>query len=283
MESYFRAKRTLFLPEGGNEIEVAVINADDPWGERLSKEVRGRCLRYGFAPDAEVRAARAVLQAGGTELEIATSHETLPVRTHLLGRPNVYNCLAAFAAGLALGLDAHAILEGIASRQGVPGRMERVPCGQPFEVIVDYAHTPDALRNVLQTLSQLPHRRILTVFGCGGDRDRSKRPLMGEIAAQLSDLVIATSDNPRTEDPREILEQIHPGLCAGKAEHRSIVDRREAIQEALSRARKGDVVLIAGKGHETYQIIGREAHPFDDREVARSVLLARSPAAGGGP
>ena len=181
--------------------------------------------------------------------------------------------MAATGAALTLGLGIDAIARALETVAGVPGRMELVQAGQPYAVIVDYAHTPDALEKLLETVAGLPHREIITVFGCGGDRDRTKRPVMGRIAVRKSDLVIVTSDNPRTEDPLAILEEIRPGLEQGPASFELVQDRREAIGRALSLARPDDVVIIAGKGHETYQSIGSETHPFDDRAVAREWIL----------
>ena len=281
MESYYRAKRLLFVPEGGNQLEVAAVNIDDPFGARLAGEIPCPVLRYGFGAGAEVRALDAAdRRAGvrgtgpiaGTDLRLATPRGELRVSSRLIGRPNAYNVLAACSAGLALDLEPDVLRRGLESLEGVPGRMERVDCGQPFTVVVDYAHTPDALEGALLTLAELPHRRIITVFGCGGDRDRAKRPVMGRIAATRSDVVIATSDNPRSEQPERILAEIQAGLDQGGAERHVMPDRREAIAAALERAELGDIVLIAGKGHETYQVVGDRSFPFDDRDVARRVL-----------
>jgi len=191
----------------------------------------------------------------------------------------VENVLAALGAALALGLDPETALRGISSVAGVPGRLERVVAGQDFTVVVDYAHTDDALKNLLETVRELKPRRLITVFGCGGDRDRTKRPLMGAVAARLSDVVVVTSDNPRSEPPEAILEEIQRGMNGGRrAERHAIVDRREAIVRALEMAGSGDAVVIAGKGHETYQVLRDRTVPFDDRQIAREVLmrLARS-------
>ena len=272
MESYYQAKRLLFVPEGENRVHLAAVNIDDPWGERLAGEVPCPVLRYGFRSEANVRALDLRQGTSSSDLRIATPGGELSLRSGLIGRPNAYNILAAVSASIGLRIPLESVRAGIESSQGVPGRMERVDCGQPFTVVVDYAHTPDALEKALETLSQLPHRKIITVFGCGGDRDRKKRPLMGEIASRRSDRVIVTSDNPRTEDPERILSEIEPGLKSGGGNYSRIADRREAIGVALHEAGEGDVVLIAGKGHESYQVIGTEAFPFDDRSIAREIL-----------
>jgi UDP-N-acetylmuramyl-tripeptide synthetase len=197
----------------------------------------------------------------------------LEVGTPLIGRFNVQNLLAALGAGLALGIPKDALVHGLGSLRGVPGRLERVVAGQDFKVIVDYAHTDDALKNLLETVRELRPRRLITVFGCGGDRDRTKRPLMGAVASRLSDVVILTSDNPRSEPPEAILEEIRRGIPRSRsADVHAIVDRREAIARALEMGREGDVVVIAGKGHESYQQIRDRAVPFDDRQVARDIL-----------
>ena len=272
MESYYQAKKLLFVEEGNNRLETAVINADDPYGVRLAQEAACPVLRYGFGPQAGVRAIETSSHTDRTKLRVATPRGELHITSHLLGRPNTYNILAATGAALGLGLDPNVIQDGIEALRAVAGRMELIDCGQPFTVLVDYAHTEDALKKILETIAQLSHKKIITVFGCGGDRDRTKRPAMGFIAGNLSDLVIATSDNPRTEDPRQILAEIEDGLTKGKALYTLIVDRRAAIREALSLAAEGDVVLIAGKGHEQYQVLGAKVIPFDDRAVAREIL-----------
>jgi UDP-N-acetylmuramoyl-L-alanyl-D-glutamate--2,6-diaminopimelate ligase len=272
MESYYRAKKILFTPEGENQVETAVINTDDDYGRRLASEISCRVVRYGFGEEADVRATECRFEADGTEMVIGSPAWVIRLRSRLIGRPNAYNVLAAVAAALSLDLHTEAIRRGIESLAGVTGRMERVDAGQPFLVIVDYAHTPDALAKLLETVRGLPHKKLITVFGCGGDRDRTKRPVMGEIAARLSDRVIATSDNPRSEDPAAILNEIEVGLKKGPAAYEMVPDRRAAIEAAVAGAEKGDAVVIAGKGHETYQVIGTQVLPFDDREVARAVI-----------
>ncbi len=275
MERYFNAKRILFSAGNGNGIESAVINTDDPYGKRLAAEVQMPVLRFGFGEQADIRAISYTSHFGGTDLDCETPAGKIRFRLHLVGRPNVYNVMAAIGAALGLGLDPETIRAGIEHLKGVPGRMELVDAGQDFSLIVDYAHSPDSLQNLLETVRQLPHERLIAVFGCGGDRDRAKRPVMGGIAAKMSDFVFATSDNPRTEDPLQILKEIEPGLRQGTAPYKIIADRREAIASAISMAKRGDAVVIAGKGHEDYQIIGNRVIPFDDRKLAGELILER--------
>lgn len=273
MESYYRAKRLLFVPEGGNQIDWAVINTDDPYGRRLAAEISCPRVSYGFTSGADIHLRSHENRAEGVDLHIETPKGDLTVRSRLVGRPNIYNIMASGGAALCLGVELDFIREGIESLEGVPGRMELIDAGQPFSVIVDYAHTPDALENLLETVSALPHGSLITVFGCGGDRDRTKRPMMGEIAGRMSDFVVATSDNPRSEDPLAILDEIEKGLREASGRYQLVPDRRKAIGLALSMARKNDLVVIAGKGHENHQVIGARALPFDDRVVARELIL----------
>ena len=279
MEAYFAAKRRLFemLPAGA----PGVINLDDPRGPSLV-EIASRPVTYAINNKADVTPGPIEMTLAGLRVDIKTPKGIVPVTSKLVGRPNVYNILAATAAAMALDVPTEAIARGIANLAGVPGRFEVV--SQPHDdvtVVVDYAHTDDALRNLLETARPLTSERLVTVFGCGGDRDRSKRPLMGMVAARLSDVVVITSDNPRSEDPKRIIEEIERGIPAGtQASTRapmveSVVERAEAIERAISIASKGDVVLIAGKGHEKYQQIGDRVLPFDDGEVARAALARR--------
>ena len=248
MDAYFEAKRRLFV-EGDRP--PAAINVGDEWGRRLAAD-RPDALTYGFAEDAALRPDALV----GIELK-------------LRGRFNVGNALAAMAGARLLGVDDDAVARGIEAVGGVPGRFESVDEGQPFTVIVDYAHTPDSLENVLATARELSSGRVICVFGCGGDRDRGKRPVMGRIAGELADLPIVTSDNPRSEDPRAIIEEIAAGA---EGELEVVPDRRQAIARAIESAEPGDVVVIAGKGHEQGQQFRDRTVPFDDREVAREAL-----------
>ena len=277
MEEYFSAKRRLFemLPDGA----PAVINVDDPRGSTLA-EAASRPVTYGIARPADVTPGAIAYSLTGLEFDVRTPQGTVRVRSSLAGKPNVYNILAAVAATAALGLPLSAIEHGLGDLKGVPGRFERVSGPvDDITVIVDYAHTDDALRNLLETARPMAERRLITVFGAGGDRDRTKRPLMGMVAARLSDIVVITSDNPRTEDPARIIEEVsrgaEPERRQSHAELLTIVDRREAILDAVRRAKPGDVVLIAGKGHETYQEVGGRRLPFDDAAVARDALEAR--------
>jgi UDP-N-acetylmuramyl-tripeptide synthetase len=275
METYFRAKQLFFSPEGCNNIETAVINVDDPYGRRLADTVHTPTLRFGFDKTADIHALEFQSRADNSDLELETPAGKLRFHLHLIGRPNAYNTMAATGAALSLGMDLESIRTGIEALKGVPGRMELVHAGQDYMVIVDYAHSPDSLDNLLMTVSQLPHRKVIAVFGCGGDRDRAKRPIMGEIAARMSDIVIATSDNPRSEDPLAILSEIEPGLRNGPAPYKIIPDRRQAIESAIRMAGAGDAVVIAGKGHEDYQILGNQVIPFDDRKLAAELILRR--------
>jgi UDP-N-acetylmuramoyl-L-alanyl-D-glutamate--2,6-diaminopimelate ligase len=275
MENYFRAKQLLFSPESGNRIETAVINMDDPYGNRLEQSVGCPVLRFGFHESANIHVRDCRSHTQHTDLVLATPAGEAEFRTRLIGRPNMYNIMAAVGAAHCLGFDLDKICNGIEALNEVPGRMELVDAGQDFAVIVDYAHSPDALENLLKTVAQLPHKKLITVFGCGGDRDRTKRPIMGVIAANMSSLVLATSDNPRSEDPLEILREIEIGLKKGTAPYKIVPDRHQAIESAVGTAEEGDVVIIAGKGHEDYQIIGSQVIPFDDRKLARDLIRKR--------
>jgi UDP-N-acetylmuramoyl-L-alanyl-D-glutamate--2,6-diaminopimelate ligase len=272
IEDYFGAKMQLFSPENSNGLESAVTNADDPYGQKIPDYFNGPVLRFGFDSQADIHVIGCNTRADGTDLALATPAGEIAMRTGLIGRHNIYNIMAAAGAALCLKIDTESIRGGIESMQGVPGRFERVDAGQDFTVIVDYAHTPDALENLLKLASQLPHERVITVFGCGGDRDKSKRPVMGSIAVEYSDLSIVTSDNPRSESPLDIIKDIETGMHEGPGIYRIVPDRREAIEQAVATAGEGDIVVIAGKGHEDYQIVGTSRKPFDDRKVARESI-----------
>jgi UDP-N-acetylmuramoyl-L-alanyl-D-glutamate--2,6-diaminopimelate ligase len=279
MEAYFAAKRRLFemLPDDA----PGVINLDDPRGAALV-EICRKPITYAITAEADVTPGPIEMTLSGLRFDAKTPKGTAHISSKLVGRPNVYNILAATAAAAALDIPVAAIETGIATLAGVPGRFEVVSQDtDQVTVVVDYAHTDDALRNLLETARPLSARRLITVFGCGGDRDRSKRPLMGMVAARLSDVVVITSDNPRSEDPARIIEEIERGIPAGRDSSsrapvvESVVDRAAAIERAVSIANAGDVVLIAGKGHEKYQQIGDRVLPFDDGEAARAALAKR--------
>jgi UDP-N-acetylmuramoyl-L-alanyl-D-glutamate--2,6-diaminopimelate ligase len=275
MESYFQAKRRLFemLPRDA----PSLINLDDPRGPSLV-EIAGRPVTYAVNRQADITPGPLTFSLQGLVFDVRTPRGTLHIKSSLVGRPNVYNILSAVSAATALGLSFDAIERGISSLDGVPGRFQVVSRAKDdVTVVVDYAHTDDALRNLLETARPLTAGRLITVFGCGGDRDRTKRPLMGAVAGRLSDLIIITSDNPRSEDPAKIIEDIQRGITVDTRRDTSqrmltYLDRREAIGKAVELARQGDVVLIAGKGHEKYQIVGAEVRPFDDVAVARDAL-----------
>ncbi len=271
-ESYFAAKRRLFEGLGTEPPGVSVINLDDPWGKRLLDLPLPRRITYGMGSDAEVSPKRWSQSSAGLRGIISTPQGPLEITSPLVGRANLANILAATATAVGLGLPAEAIVRGLADLRQVPGRFERVDEGQPFLVVVDYAHTDDALRNVLSVARELASNRLIVVFGCGGERDRTKRPLMGEVAGSMGDLVILTSDNPRGEDPLRIMSDALVGLQKTGKPYVAEVDREPAIRKALEAAGPGDVVVLAGKGHETYQVLKDGPVPFDDRQVARKVL-----------
>lgn len=285
MESYRAAKGLLFSRLGNGYSpdpearSFAVLNADDEASAEYRRLTAAETITYGLREEADVRAEEIRITPQGTEFTVRTFAGSAKVSMKLLGRFNVYNALGAIATTLAEGVSLERIANSLERVDVVDGRMELVREGQTFPVIVDYAHTPDGLENALATIKEFAEGRIITVFGCGGDRDRSKRPIMGRIAGEYSDVVLCTSDNPRTEDPMAILSDIEPGIASsGIAQDRYelVPDRRTAIRKAVEMARPGDVVLIAGKGHETYQIIGKVTHPFDDREVAREAIRRRT-------
>jgi UDP-N-acetylmuramoyl-L-alanyl-D-glutamate--2,6-diaminopimelate ligase len=277
MDDYFAAKRILFSGCGTKEPRVAVLNADDESGLQLTKFSKVRSAEvftYGLTK-ADFHASKLDMSAQGTRFNIITPDEMIPVASQLIGRVNVYNILAASAAAYARGCPSEAIAAGVANCRRVPGRFERVDCGQPFTVVVDYAHTDDALRNLTSLAREFVKAsgsRVITVFGCGGDRDRSKRPLMGEAAGKGSDFVVLTSDNPRSEDPLAIINDAVVGLQRSGGKYTTEPDRRTGIHLALSEARAGDMVLIAGKGHEQVQITKSGTVPFDDKLVAAEGL-----------
>jgi UDP-N-acetylmuramoyl-L-alanyl-D-glutamate--2,6-diaminopimelate ligase len=284
MEAYAAAKRRFFfelLAEGDKPGRSAVLNADDPagaaWAEALAVRLPGRVVTFGLGSDRAVRPRAHESSLAGISLEAETPIGRIALRSPLTGEHNVMNLLGAMGTGIALGLTPEGIARALQGVASVPGRFERVDAGQDFLVVVDYAHTPDALRRVLETARRLTRGRLGVVFGAGGDRDRGKRPIMGQIAARLADRIWITSDNPRSEHPDAIIDEIARGVAPPPREGQSRhPDRREAIRAALDWARQGDTIVIAGKGHETYQVIAGQVLPFDDRAVARQALAERS-------
>jgi UDP-N-acetylmuramoyl-L-alanyl-D-glutamate--2,6-diaminopimelate ligase len=276
MESYFTAKRRLFemLPAGA----PAVVNLDDPRGDALMRTVSNP-ITYAISKPADVTPGPLSLTWQGVEFDVRTPRSQLHVRSRLVGRPNVSNILAAVSTATALDLPVGAIEKGLAELENVPGRFQMVSDARDsIAVVVDYAHTDDALKNLLETARPLAHRRVITVFGCGGDRDRTKRPLMGAVASRLSDVVVVTSDNPRGEDPARIIEEIKLGIQISErpaGTFFAIVDRVDAIEQAIQMAEPGDLVLLAGKGHEKTQVIGKQELPFDEVILARAALDRR--------
>lgn len=272
MKQYRKAKERLFTGLAGDDT-FGVVNVDDPAADHFIKASPVSCLTYGAKGDCRAKKIKVRLDA--TAFDLKTPWGKATVALPLLGLHNVANALCAVTICGGLGIPLEKIVAGLESVQNVPGRFERVDAGQDFVVVVDYAHTEDGLRNVLQAARAICNKRVLCVFGCGGDRDKTKRPKMGAAAAELADFSIITSDNPRTEDPHRILLDIEVGVQRMRnkdVDYRVIEDRAEAIRTAIAMARKGDLVLIAGKGHEDYQIVGTTKHHFDDREVARTAL-----------
>lgn len=267
---YFSAKKRLFgrLKKGG----AAILNKDDRKVASLERSLRAKVVTFGTKARSAVRARDISLTMGGTSFTVDTPGGQLTVATKLIGMHNVSNILASIACAMALGIDAGAIVRGVKSVAAVPGRLEAVDAGQPFRVFVDFAHTEDALFNVLSLLKGVASKRILTVFGCGGNRDRTKRPRMGKTACRLSDHVIITSDNPRFEEPETIVSEIESGVKDEFSNYTVVVDRKEAIARAFALAAEDDIVVIAGKGHETYQVVKDTVMPFDDRDVALTIL-----------
>jgi UDP-N-acetylmuramoyl-L-alanyl-D-glutamate--2,6-diaminopimelate ligase len=279
MEEYFNSKQVLFAGCGTDAPRVAVLNTDDDYGQKLvkvSKKHGSQIVTYGLTRG-DFRAGNLSITSRGSRFDLITPAESVPLFSPLIGRVNVYNVMAAAAAAYARGCNAGQIARGIGNLARVPGRFERVDCGQPFTVVVDYAHTDDALRNLTALAREFVQEagnrgRVITVFGCGGDRDRAKRPLMGEAGGRGSDFAVLTSDNPRSEDPLGIINDALVGLQRSGARHKIEPDRRSAIELAIREASPGDIVLVAGKGHEKIQITRDGSIPFDDVEVAREVL-----------
>ncbi|MDP2872632.1 MAG: UDP-N-acetylmuramoyl-L-alanyl-D-glutamate--2,6-diaminopimelate ligase [Bacillota bacterium] len=286
-DNYVTAKAKLFMmlgapPAGkgdaGRGLRAAVVNGDDPVAPSMRRATPADVpyVTFGHGPGCDLRALDVDLGPAGASFTAAYGQRRLPISLRLPGRFNVQNAMAALTVGLVSGCDPETCVAALSGMDGVPGRFERVDAGQPFAVIVDYAHSPDSLENVLVTARELTTGRLMVVFGCGGDRDRTKRPVMGRIAAERADEVLVTSDNPRSEDPDAIIAEIVAGFMPGMAGRwRVVADRAAAIRAAIETAGPGDMVVIAGKGHETYQILGPDTIHFDDREVARQALLER--------
>lgn len=278
MENYKLAKAKLFdMVSDENNVKngkCAVINIDDEAGKTMQEHAKCRQLTYAINNEASLKAENVQVLASGAKFDIKVGQASLPLDLKITGIFNIYNVMAAVGAAMAEGVPVPIIKATMDEFTSVPGRFELVRGGQDYSVIVDYAHTPDGLENILKTARQIAKKRIITVFGCGGDRDRTKRPIMGRIAAELSDVIIATSDNPRTEDPQIILNQVVEGVRekAGDKQHEDIIDRREAIFRAVEIAETDDIVVIAGKGHENYQILKDKTIHFDDKEVALEAI-----------
>lgn len=271
MDRYFDAKKKLFFLN--QKKRIAVINTDDSWGKKLIAEIPIGIITYGLDPAAIIRGEKYKLSEEGIELSVGYPGGTIALRSSLLGKPNLYNILASVAVALTLNISTTAIKEGVVSLAGIPGRFEKIENSMDLHIFVDYAHTDDALRNLLQTVRGQNPPRILLVFGAGGDRDRTKRARMGRVAGALADWTIITSDNPRSEDPLAIIAEIEKGIKeTGEKKYEIQPDRRKAIEQALAKGEKGDYILVAGKGHEDYQIIGQTIIPFQDAEVIRKIL-----------
>jgi UDP-N-acetylmuramoyl-L-alanyl-D-glutamate--2,6-diaminopimelate ligase len=271
MKDYLDAKSKLFSSlKGKKQTKISILNGDDSSFSKLSQASAAPVVSYGIHNEVDYRAENVEVTSEGVRFVVCFRDSRQDVQYSTPGVFSVYNALAAFVWGVERGYTPGSVAEALAEIPGVPGRFESIRLGQPFQVIVDYAHTPDGLENVVRTARDFTKGRLITVFGCGGDRDRGKRPIMGEAASGLSDFVIVTSDNPRTEDPDQIIKEVLVGVTG--VDHVALRDRREAIWGACRMAKVGDTILIAGKGHETYQIFGTEVHPFDDREVAREAL-----------
>ena len=275
IERYFEAKKKLFL--FNQQQRMAVINTDDRWGKKLTEELHMDMITYGLNPEAVIRAEEFALSEKGIEMVLHYPGGKMKISSPLLGRPNVYNILAAVAVALVLNIPEASISDGISSLREVPGRFERIKNSLGLHIIVDYAHNDDALRNLLETAKELAPQKVILVFGAGGDRDKSKRPRMGEVAASLADHIIITSDNPRSEDPFAIISDIERGMKkSGYNQYEVEADRRKAIEQALAIATPGDYVLVAGKGHENYQIIGDRIIPFNDIGIIQELLERRT-------
>lgn len=267
-ENYFLAKARLFT--GLSSVSSSIINGDDPYGQKLVGMTKSRVLTYGISDQTDITAKDIKTSVRGSSFKLRVKGKEILIETKLIGLHNVYNILAAVGVGLSENIPLDVIAQGIAAMKHVPGRLERIDSPKGFSVFIDYAHTEDALKNVLEAIRQIGPQKIITVFGCGGDRDKTKRPKMGAVAGQLSDMVIVTNDNPRSEDPQAIINEIIAGFTAKN--YQTIADRKEAIHKAIDLAKSGDVVLVAGKGHEDYQIFKDKTIPFNERQIVEKYL-----------
>jgi len=277
MEEYGAVKTSFFQDFSRGKIEVGektvIINHDDPLSRKILQVIETPVISYGLRTPSDLFASDISLSRGGSSFDLHWKDSVYKVLIALPGRHNIYNALAAIGLGLSEGIELPDIINSLQKIRGISGRLEQVDTGRGFDLFIDYAHTPDGLENVLGALREIGYRRIIVVFGCGGDRDETKRPLMGEVAARLADRVIVTSDNPRSEDPEKIINDILSGIIRVDNRVTAIVDRRVAIEEACNQAKRGDVVLIAGKGHERKQIFRDTIIPFSDREVSKEILV----------
>ena len=271
MDNYFEAKNMLF-----SMCKTAVINVDDSYGAKIADQAKCVKMTYAIDNEADFMAENLRISARGILFDLLNKDVKYAARLGIPGRFSVYNAMAALVSCIGLGIDAEEALTALTVAQGVKGRAETVYTDTDYTVIIDYAHTPDGLENIISTVSEFAQGRVITLFGCGGDRDNTKRPIMGEIAGKLSDYCIITSDNPRTEDPALIIRQIEEGIKKTDCEYVTILNRREAISYALSIGEKGDCIILAGKGHETYQIIGKEKIDFDERDVIKEILEGKA-------
>ncbi len=267
MENYYLAKRMLF-----DVCDRGVVNLDDAAGQRIAGDAPCPLVTYSIDAESDFQAQALRISPRGVIFDLHTAEKTLSVRLGIPGKFSVYNALAAFAACVSLGIEPEKIVDALLVAKGVKGRAETVYTRTDYTIIIDYAHTPDGLENIVKTVKGFAQGRVVTLFGCGGDRDPVKRPIMGEIAGQLSDFCIITSDNPRTEEPMSIIRQIEAGMKQTSCAYTVIENRREAIRFAIETAKPGDCIILAGKGHETYQIIGTEKRHFDEREVIHDIL-----------
>ncbi|QCX32584.1 UDP-N-acetylmuramoyl-L-alanyl-D-glutamate--2,6-diaminopimelate ligase [Caloramator sp. E03] len=267
MENYFNAKMRLF-----DWCDVAVINTDDEYGKRAAKSIEGKVITFGIENEAQVMGENIVISEKGTNFNIKYEDKVLPISLNLPGKFNVYNALGAAAACIGIGIPIDCVKKGLESLEVVPGRSEKIISKKGFTIVIDYAHTPDGIVNILKTAREYTKGRLITLFGCGGDRDKTKRPLMGKAAGELSDFCIVTSDNPRSEEPMAIIGDILPGIDKTGCPYVIIEDRKQAIKYAIENGKEGDVIVIAGKGHETYQILKDKTIHFDEREIVWELL-----------